>query len=325
MKTKSLIGIATNLHTRVVMYVAYGVALVVSIYGQYHGMQRWMTGMEDMPQWLLIGITGAMIVLLDCAFLAFTSHMAHQRQQGERARFTIGAMTLTGSLSIGVSFFGHWSPEYSGRMQAVGFAGASLLGILLYLGITPLSEDPRRVKARNVHKALVAHFDEVQMEETLRNVILQTLDLEKVTALLCDRMDNEGYADRIASMMNPGVMGIPGYDEDVESSKASRAGAEVDVQPDTHDGDDEDDDSHDDLFALAESVAEVPEVPEAIAHTEDVIEGMVGEFADSLDDMIARIVAEGIDVSQKEIAERYGASQATVSRKLGKARKEKNN
>lgn len=334
-KGKSLTGTGTTaLHTKFTMWLTYIIAFGASVFGQYHGMQTWMTGMEDMPKWLLVVITGAMIVLLDSAFLSFTTHMAHQRQQGERAIPTIVAMAVTGTLSISVTFFGHWSPEYSGRMQAVMFSAASLIGIMLFLFLTPLSENPRRVKARNIYKALMVHFGKVKMEDTLRQVILQTLDMELIADLLYARMDNHGYADRIASLMRPEVMSIPGYSEAIGTIEMAVGIPLAPLKDETEVSDDDDDDDGGDLLALAESVIEVDNISaeaeddKAVTEqadeddqpTDTTIDGMVVEFADNLDAMIERIVTEGLQVPQKDLAARYGSTSSTVSRKLGKAR-----
>lgn len=291
--------------------LAYVAAAGTSVYGQFTGIDRWMVSTPDMPPLMTGVVTSAMIILLDAAFIALTLHMAFMRQQGERAIPNILGMFVTGSLSIGIAFFGHWGDTYGSQLEAVFFSGASLVAIMIYLITTPLSEDPERVNARNVRASLVWMVKRRDVPADVKRVLIQAVNYGHVSDRVRAEFDNDMMANLVLGVIDPNRWNL--------SSKEPISVPEVTEVVDTVDVPDVETSEPAPAVTVVETVPEVVESADA----DDIEARFTEQVADMVNDFEAYMMTwleSGPDrtESASSVARKFGKSTSTVTRRANR-------
>lgn len=297
--------------------VFYILAVLLSMFGQAHGAFRWLEVPPEWPTWSKLVLIILTVMFLDLGFLITASDMAVKRQAGERALLNIAGMVLTAGLGIGISFAGHWSAAFGDRMMAIVFAGAGLVGIFIFLIVTPLSEQEDKVRHRNTERALVAHIKKVyNLSPTELSLVLQSMNRSKITDDLVSGMPNDKVATMLAERLNPANW------DTREVSEVEPQGTEPVVEtPQVEDIEPLPEAHEMQAMMVANQAAKANVV---ISEISDILSMTRSEIRDAIDAELVKLYegSEDAPTSQRDIVNRIpGATEPTVSRRAKIVRK----
>lgn len=186
-----------TVHTRTELRVFYSLVLGLALYGQSTGASSWLvpddaTRLRSALLWVLVI---AFVLVLELGAVVLLRRAETQRRAGERAWVAIFAAIVLAGGAAGLSWIGHWGTSTSAQIQSWAFAGATLLGVLVWAIMADLSIDATVSRHRAVESAVRRYVKDLSMDGSEKSVLLATMDVPMITRLITGGPDALTDAD----------------------------------------------------------------------------------------------------------------------------------
>ena len=186
-----------TVHTRTELRLFYGLVLGLALYGQSTGASSWLipddaSHLQAALLWVLVI---AFVLVLELGAVVLLRRAETQRRAGERAWVAIFAAIVLAGGAAGLSWIGHWGTSTSAQIQSWAFAGATLLGVLVWAIMADLSIDATVSRHRAVESAVRRYVKDLSMDGSEKAVLLATMDVRMITQLITGGPDALGGAD----------------------------------------------------------------------------------------------------------------------------------
>lgn len=186
-----------TVHTRTELRVFYSLVLGLALYGQSTGASSWLVpdDASHLQAALLWVLVIAFVLVLELGAVVLLRRAETQRRAGERAWVAIFAAIVLAGGAAGLSWIGHWGTSTSAQIQSWAFAGATLLGVLVWAIMADLSIDATVSRHRAVESAVRRYVKDLSMDGSEKSVLLATMDVRMITQLITGGPDALGGAD----------------------------------------------------------------------------------------------------------------------------------
>src|SRR5690606_32354418 len=186
-----------TVHTRTELRVFYSLVLGLALYGQSTGASSWLVpdDASHLQAALLWVLVIAFVLVLELGAVVLLRRAETQRRAGERAWVAIFAAIVLAGGAAGLSWIGHWGTSTSAQIQSWAFAGATLLGVLVWAIMADLSIDATVSRHRAVESAVRRYVKDLSMDGSEKAVLLATMDVRMITQLITGGPDALGGAD----------------------------------------------------------------------------------------------------------------------------------
>lgn len=186
-----------TVHTRTELRLFYGLVLGLALYGQSTGASSWLipddaSHLRSAFLWVLVI---AFVLVLELGAVVLLRRAETQRRAGERAWVAIFAAIVLAGGAAGLSWIGHWGTSTSAQIQSWAFAGATLLGVLVWAIMADLSIDATVSRHRAVESAVRRYVKDLSMDGSEKSVLLATMDVRMITQLITGGPDALAGAD----------------------------------------------------------------------------------------------------------------------------------
>ena|SRR5690606_32214070 len=230
---------ATVQHTRRELRVFYGLVLGLALYGQSTGASSWLvpddaSRLRSALLWVLVI---AFVLVLELGAVVLLRRAETQRRAGERAWVAIFAAIVLAGGAAGLSWIGHWGTSTSAQIQSWAFAGATLLGVLVWAIMADLSIDATVSRHRAVESAVRRYVKDLDMDGSEKSVLMATLDVPMVTRLITGGPDALAGADvrdrnvRIARILAVAIDPDTWHGQDAKLAASARTAAPKPATP----------------------------------------------------------------------------------------------
>jgi hypothetical protein len=222
-----------TVHTRTELRVFYSLVLGLALYGQSTGASSWLVpdDASHLQAALLWVLVIAFVLVLELGAVVLLRRAETQRRAGERAWVAIFAAIVLAGGAAGLSWIGHWGTSTSAQIQSWAFAGATLLGVLVWAIMADLSIDATVSRHRAVESAVRRYVKDLSMDGSEKSVLLATMDVPMITRLITGGPDALTDADgrdrnvRIAKILAVAIDPDTWHGQDAKPAAKKAAGA----------------------------------------------------------------------------------------------------